>query len=125
MWDSGTPFADLVREALKSCTIRELEQRAVDPKSDYRPSRNVLWKLGQGESVKIHPGLVGAVAAAVGRPLHDVQIAAAQQFVGLMAGNPLDDSGDGSLVVAYVPGLTAEDMPRAAELLAQWKSEEA
>ncbi|MFF0744190.1 hypothetical protein ACFYVL_27705 [Streptomyces sp. NPDC004111] len=68
--------------------------------------------------------MVGAVAAAVGRPLREVQIAAAQQFVGLMAGDPLEGSEDGSLVVAYVPGLTAQDMPRATELLAQWKNDE-
>lgn len=124
MWDSGTPFADLVRDALGACTIRELTERAVDPRTGYRASRHTLWKLGQGESVKIHPPLVGAVAAAVGHPLREVQIAAAQQFVGLMAGNPLDDSEDGSLVVAYVPGLNAQDMPRATELLAQWKNDE-
>ncbi|WKK26844.1 hypothetical protein QZH56_15360 [Streptomyces olivoreticuli] len=124
MWESGAPFGDLVRQATADGTTwRKLAERALDPKTDYKASHTTLWKIANEQQVKIHPALVRAVAAAVGRPEREVQIAAAQQFVGLMAGDPLDVSTPTvGVVVAHVPGMTPEDMPKVQELLTRWSS---
>ncbi|AGP56840.1 hypothetical protein M271_26850 [Streptomyces rapamycinicus NRRL 5491] len=136
MWESGTPFADLVRDAAEGTTYRKMAEHAVDPRTEYRASHQTLWKIGSGEAVKIQPRLVRAVAAAVaevdrGRKggeaspvevwLRRVQIAAAQQYIGLMADDAIGASeADAAVVVAHVPGVTAADMPRVQELLRHW-----
>ncbi|MFI6055528.1 hypothetical protein ACIBCO_36260 [Streptomyces violascens] len=123
MWESGAPFSDLVREALEGASSRELAERAVDPITGYRAAHNTLWKIGQGQNVKINPELVRAVAAGIGKPEREVQLAAAQQYVGLVAGDPLDASTpEATIVVAHVPGAGPDDMPKLQELLNDWSS---
>ncbi|MEV5567589.1 hypothetical protein AB0L54_32750 [Streptomyces sp. NPDC052196] len=123
MWESGAPFSDLVREALEGASSRELADRAIDPTTGYRAAHNTLWKIGQGQNVKINPELVRAVAAAIRKPEREVQLAAAQQYVGLVAGDPLGASTpEATVVVAHVPGASAEDMPKLQELLKGWSA---
>ncbi|CAM5607667.1 hypothetical protein GCM10010329_17120 [Streptomyces spiroverticillatus] len=121
MWESGAPFAELVQEALQGTTSRQLAQRAVDPVTGFQATHTTLWKIGQGQSVKIHPGLVRAVAAGIGKPEREVQLAAAQQYVGLVAGDPLGAStAETTVVVAHVPGSGPKDMTKLQELLKTW-----
>ena len=127
MSEAGTPFADMVREALKApgATTRKLAQRGVDPETGYQLRHTAVWKIAQGEPVRISPALVRAVAAATGRPEREAQIAAAQEYVGLVADDPLGVStSEATVVVAHVPGVTAADMPKVQELLRQWASRE-
>jgi hypothetical protein len=120
VWESGTPFADLVREAAEGTTYRKLAEQAVDQRSGYRAAHTTLWKIAKGEQVKIHPALVRAVATATGRPEREVQIAAAQQYVGLVADEVGMFSPGAAVVVAHVPGMTAGDMPKVQDLLNRW-----
>lgn len=121
MWESGSPLADLVLEAAKTTTYRELAKRAIDRITGYEIDHQMLWKIAQGKPVKINPALVRAVAAAVGKPDREVQIAAAHQYIGLIADDPLNASTEeAQVIIAHVPGLTAADMPRAQEVLRQW-----
>ncbi|MEU7163119.1 hypothetical protein AB0A70_00465 [Streptomyces morookaense] len=63
------------------------------------------------------------MAAAIGMEVREVQIAAAQQYVGLMAGDPLGVSTpEAGVVIAHVPGMTPADMPKVQELLNHWAS---
>ncbi|MDT3395568.1 hypothetical protein RKE29_02700 [Streptomyces sp. B1866] len=126
MWESGTPFGDLVREAVAESTYRELAGKAIDPRTGYRTSHQTLWKIAHDEPVKINPPLVRAVAAAVRKPEHLAQIAAAQQYVGLVAGDPLGASTpEAAVVVAHVPGIKPEHMPLVHDLLKRWASGDA
>ncbi|RLU85868.1 hypothetical protein CTZ27_26230 [Streptomyces griseocarneus] len=119
--ETGTPFTDLVREAQTGKTLRALAELAVDPVTKRAVAHSTLWRIAQGQSIKIEPAVVRAVAEAVGKPLREVQLAAAQQFIGLMAGDPLGAStAEAAVVVAHVPGMTASDMPRVQRLLSQW-----
>lgn len=121
MWESGSPLADLVREAAQNTTYRDLAERAIDRITGFQTDHQMLWKIANGKPVKINPALVRAVAAAIGRPEREVQIAAAQQYIGLIADDPMEASTDEAQVfIAHVPGLTAADMPRAQEVLRQW-----
>jgi hypothetical protein len=76
--------ADRVGEG-RELTYRKFEERAIDPVSGYRPSRTVLWKVGNGQRVQIEPRLIRAIHAGLGLPLARVQAAAAFQYLGLSA----------------------------------------
>ncbi|MYT30491.1 MULTISPECIES: hypothetical protein [unclassified Streptomyces] len=74
--------------------------------------------------MKINPPLVRAVAAAIDRPMREVQLAASQQYVGLVTSDPFGASTEEmQVIVAHVPGMTAADMPRAQEVLRRWVAE--
>ncbi|MFD9863494.1 hypothetical protein [Streptomyces alboflavus] len=122
---AGTPFADLVREALrpKGMTFRKLAAGAVDPTSGHAISSSTVWKVADGQPIRIERKVVRAFAAGLGLPLRTVQLAVAEEYVGLVADDPLNAStADATVVVAHVPGLAAEDMPRVREVLAQFAS---
>ncbi|WP_030271235.1 hypothetical protein [Streptomyces sp. NRRL B-24484] len=124
MWES-TPFADMVREAAAAdgVTYRRLAESAIDPQTGQGLTHNSLWKIANGEPVKIAPWIVRAVAAAIGRDLREVQAAAAEQYIGLTAGDPFDaTTPSAAVVVAHVPGLRPADMPKVEELLRNWAS---
>ncbi|MER6360072.1 hypothetical protein [Kitasatospora sp. NPDC001527] len=121
-WES-TPFADMVREANEApgMTWRKLAERATDPQTGQSLTHNTLWKIAQGDMVKIAPWVIRAAAAALGRPVREVQAAAAEQYVGLVADDPFDvSSPDAAVVVAHVPGLRRADMPQVEALLRSW-----
>ncbi|MEV7777824.1 hypothetical protein [Kitasatospora sp. NPDC088351] len=121
-WES-TPFADMVREAQapEGMTWRKLAERATDPRTGQSLTHNVLWKIAQGDMVKIAPWMMRAIAAALGRPVREVQAAAAEQYIGLIADDPFDvSSADAAVVVAHVPGLRRADMPQVEALLRNW-----
>ncbi|WP_413800118.1 hypothetical protein [Streptomyces iranensis] len=118
-------MADLVRRAAEGTTYDALTKRGVDPKSGYRLPKSTLWRIANAQPVKINPALVRAVATAIDAPIRSVQLATAQQYVGLVADDPLNASTeDAQVVIAHVPGMRAEDMPRAQEVLRQWVANE-
>ncbi|AUG78070.1 hypothetical protein CFP65_3269 [Kitasatospora sp. MMS16-BH015] len=122
MWES-TPFAEMVREATtgEEVTYRKLAETAIDPKTGQQLTHNALWKIAHAEQVKISPWIVRAVAAALGKDVREVQAAAAEQYIGLTAGDPFDATTPGAaVVVAHVPGLRPADMPKVEELLRNW-----
>ncbi|GLW53943.1 hypothetical protein [Kitasatospora phosalacinea] len=124
MWES-TPFADLVRDAVagEGMTYRLLAEKAIDPQTQQALTHNTLWKIAHGEAVKISPWIVRAVAAAVGKSEREVQLAAAEQYIGLVADDPFGASDEqAAVVVAHVPGLRRSDMPKVEELLRGWAS---
>ncbi|MET8627954.1 hypothetical protein ABZW30_30145 [Kitasatospora sp. NPDC004669] len=127
MWES-TPFADMVREAAEpdGVTYRKLAERAIDPRTGQSLNHNALWKIANGDPIKISPWIVRAVAVAIDRDERDVQLAAAEQYIGLTAGDPFDaTTPEAAVVVAHVPGLRKADMPRVEELLRRFASGDA
>ncbi|MBZ6258799.1 hypothetical protein KVH22_25120 [Streptomyces olivaceus] len=86
----------------REMTWRQFEERAVDEESGHRPSRDTLWKVGHGKSVKIDRRVVGAIAAGLGLPPLRVQIAAAYQTTGLVVSEV-----QGGLV-AHQPGASPQ-----------------
>jgi hypothetical protein len=76
--------ADRVGEG-RELTYRAFQAKAIDEKSGYQPSVDVLWKVGTGKAFKLSPELVGAIAAGLGLPPGRVQAAAAYQYTGLVA----------------------------------------
>lgn len=114
------PFADIVREALavKGETLRRLAERCVDPQTGRVVGHSTLWKIADGQSYKRERWLVRAVAAGVGRDLAAVQAAAAEEWTGLVVGDPLKASTAGTtVVVAYASGTTPEELPILREKL--------
>lgn len=110
-------LAQLVQDGISGgVTYAQLSRRSVDPDSGYRPSANLLWKIGTGRDVKINPPLVAAIAAGLSLSPVRVQAAAAYQFTGY-ATKPL---GQGAVV--QESGAEAGDAARA--ILERWEKEE-
>ncbi|MEU5424007.1 hypothetical protein AB0H73_00125 [Streptomyces olivoreticuli] len=102
-------------------TYRKLAELAVDPKTGTQVGHSTIWRIAHEAPIKIDPAVVRAIAAAVGLPDREVQIAAAQEFVGLVATDAVGASTPGAtVVVAHVPGMTAGDMPKVQEMLRNW-----
>lgn len=101
-------------------TYEQLAERSTDDETGYRPSPNLLWKIGTGQEVKVNPALMRAIAAGLQLPLTRVQAAAARQYLGWQAVDPFDTPpGDDDEVVrvARRQGVTGSDLPRVeAEL---------
>lgn len=74
-------------------TYAQLSERSVDPETGYRPSANLLNRIGLGADVKINPPLVRAVTVGLGLPAARVEAAATRQFIGYAAIDP--DLGGG------------------------------
>jgi hypothetical protein len=110
-------LTQLVQDGISGgVTYAQLSKRSVDPDSGYRPSANLLWKVGTGRDVKINPPLVAAIAAGLSLPPVRVQAAAAYQFTGY-AIKPL---GQGAVV--HEPGAEAGDTAHA--ILERWEKGE-
>ncbi|MFD9069763.1 hypothetical protein [Streptomyces lasiicapitis] len=124
--DGGaTPFADLVREALRpdGMTYRKLAERMVDPETGYAISSSTVFKVSKGQAIRVERRVIRAFAAGLGLPLRDVQLAAAAEYIGLVADDPVHGSTqEAAVVVAHVPGLAAKDMDKVREVLAQFAS---
>lgn len=99
-------------------TYEQLAQRSVDPETGYRPSPNLVWRVGSGESIKVNPELVRALAAGLGLPLERVQAAAAYQFTGFVT----SELAGGRAV--HMPGANVEDAPKSRALMDSWAEEE-
>ncbi|MEU4067410.1 hypothetical protein AB0F25_34285 [Streptomyces wedmorensis] len=116
----GYPFADMVKAglAVKGETLRSFSARAVDPETGKRIPHNSLSKLAEGAGYRRERWLIGAIAAALGRPLEEVQRAASEEWTGLRVGDLLRASTPTTtVVVAYESGTTADDLPLLKEKL--------
>lgn len=99
-------------------TWRQLEGRAVDPETGYRPTKETLRKIAVGVTVKISPELVRAVAAGLSVDPDRAARAAALQYTGYVATNV------GSGVVLRDADADDDEMPRARAIVDRWEQEE-
>ncbi|PSJ29804.1 hypothetical protein B7P34_04650 [Streptosporangium nondiastaticum] len=123
----GTPFGDLLRAAKEETGLsyRKLAERAVDPTTGVMVGYTTLHRIAQDQSIHLEPGVVGAVAAAIGRSEREVRIAAAQQYCGLIADDPFGAStSEATVVVVHAPGTGRKDMPKVETLLRKWAAGE-
>lgn len=120
-----TALTRLVQEHVgdgRPMTIRAFAELAIDPETGISISKSTVGNLVQGHTIKITPAVLRAVAAGLGLPLVDVQLAATQQYVGLLLDDPFDTpSGDTDAVVrvAHKPGQKASDMPATRKFVEQ------
>ncbi|WP_407838486.1 hypothetical protein ACE1OC_22325 [Streptomyces sp. DSM 116496] len=119
----GTPFGDLVRSAKDETGLsyRDLAKRAIDPITGVEVKYATLFRIAKDKPIMLEPGVIGAVAAAIGRPERDVRIAASQQYCGLVADDPFEMSNDETtVVVVHAPGMGRKDMPKVEALLRRY-----
>jgi hypothetical protein len=79
-----SPLARLVSEAMaeRSLSLRSFTDLAIDPDTGYRMSHTLANRIRTGRSFRPTPQLMRAIAAGTGRPMREVQAAAAVQFLG-------------------------------------------
>lgn len=110
-------------------TYDQLVERSVDEETGYRPSRNLLQRIGTGQAVKMNPPLVRAVAAGLGLPLGRVEAAAHRQFIGTyVAVDPgVGGGGDDDEVirVARRGGVTPRDTGGVEEFVRRSRDDDA
>lgn len=118
-------LTDLVAERVgegREMTYRALEEKAEDPVTGYRPSRDLLWKVATGRPFRLTPEdgpkLVRAIAAGLGMEPRLAQAAAAYQFTGYVA----VELETGRAVLK--PGTQVGDAPKARSVLKRWEREE-
>lgn len=63
-------------------TVAAFHKKAVDAESGYKPSTGLIGKIVAGDTYKITPQLVGAIAAGLGIPREVVGAAAHLQLIG-------------------------------------------
>jgi hypothetical protein len=63
-------------------SVAAFVQRAVDPDTGYRPSNGLVGKIVRGETYKVTPQLVGAIAAGLGLSREIAAAAAHLQLIG-------------------------------------------
>lgn len=105
-------------------TWEQVAERAIDPRTGYQPSPNLLWKASAQQGIKINPPLVRAIAAGLGLPLLRVQEAAAREFIGWQIDDPFNTApGDDDVVVrvARTGAQEAADMPATQAFIEQAK----
>ncbi|WP_327333673.1 helix-turn-helix transcriptional regulator [Streptomyces anulatus] len=117
MPDHSDALTRLVQEHVgdgRALTIRAFAEQAIDPASGTSISKSTAGNLVQGHSVKITPEVLAAIAAGLGVPLAQVQLAAMRQYVGVVVDDPFGtDPGDDDTVVrvAHDADRDAESMP--------------
>lgn len=117
MPDRSDALTRLVQEHVgdgRELTVRAFAQAAIDPKSGTSISKSTAGNLVQGHSIKVTPEVLAAIAAGLGVPLAQVQLAAMRQYVGVVVDDPFGtDPGDDDTVVrvAHDADRDAEDMP--------------
>jgi hypothetical protein len=109
-------------------TYAQLSERSVDPESGYRPSANLLNRIGRGEDVKINHKLIAAITAGLGLPAARVEAAAARQFIGYAAIDPgLGGGGEDDEVIraARKGGTTPAQSPGVEEFVRRSRRDDA
>ncbi|MFC8282891.1 hypothetical protein [Streptomyces cyaneofuscatus] len=130
MPDHSDALTRLVQEHVgdgRALTIRAFAERAIDPKSGTSISKSTAGNLVQGHSVKISAEVLGAIAAGLGVPLAQVQLAAMKQYIGVVVDDPFDastDDDDTVVRVAHHPARGAEDMPAVRAFVERPRSTE-
>lgn len=120
-------IASVAGERGSGLTYAQLAERSVDPEGGYRPSANLLNRIGRGEQVKLNPSLIRAITAGLGLPAARVEAAATRQFIGMAAIDPgLGGGGDDDEVirVARRAGVTPGDSRRVEEFVRQSRDDD-
>lgn len=126
-WPYGTPFGDLLRAAKDETGLsyRRLAELAVDPKTQTKVGYTTLHRIAHDQPIMMFPGVAGAVWKAIGGNEREVRLAAAMQYCGAVAGDPLGASGDeATVVVVHAPGMGRKDMPKVESLLRKYAAGE-
>ncbi|KAB7834044.1 helix-turn-helix domain-containing protein [Streptomyces mobaraensis] len=126
-WPFGTPLGDLVRQVKdeRGISYRKLAEKAVDPKTKERVGYTTFHRIANDERIQVSPGVLGAIAAALGKPDQEVRVAASHQYCGLIADNPFEASaGEATVVVVHAPGVGRKDMPKVENLLRRYAAGE-
>jgi hypothetical protein len=107
-------------------TYEQLAERSFDEKSGYRPSRNLVNRIGTGQSIKVNPDLIAALAVGLDLPVTRVQAAAARQYLGWQAVDPgLGGGEDGEVIrVAQRRGATPGDRSAVGEFVSGSRTED-
>lgn len=96
-------------------TFEQLAERCIDTESGYQPSANLLWRIASGQSIKVNPELVAAIAAGLELNPQRVAAAAAHQYTGWapapLPPKPGEVVDDAVVRVARAAGVTPDDMP--------------
>lgn len=80
-------LADLInaragKRSGKPLSFDDLSDLCIDPDTRYKPSGSYLWKIAQGEDVKVNQSLIRALTAGLGLPAARVEAAAHRQYIG-------------------------------------------
>jgi hypothetical protein len=101
-------------------STREFAAAAVDPESDWAPSKSLVAKIIAGQGYDITPQLVSAVAAGLGLDREIVAAAAHLQVIGYT-----DAELSGGAPAKLIRTLDAADAPtdKARTVAERWDSE--
>lgn len=105
-------------------SVAEFARRAVDPDTQYSPSNGLVGKIVAGESYKITPELVSAIAAGLGVPRGVVGAAAHFQLIGY---DEAELEGDSQVRLVRLLGPDAAgdaDTPKARAVAQRWADED-
>jgi hypothetical protein len=122
-WPYGTPFGDLLRAARAETGLsyRKLAERAVDPRTNAKVGHTTLYRIAHDEPIHMLPGVAGAVWKAIGGDEREVRLAAAMQYCGAVADDPLGMGDDETtVVVVHAPGMGRQDMSKVENLLRRY-----
>jgi hypothetical protein len=86
-------------------------EKAVDPDTGYRPSNGLIGNIVAGQSYKINPRLIGAIAAGLGMSREVVGAAAHLQLIGYSEGE-LQEGAPATLMlrIGAEPGAPERDL---------------
>lgn len=113
-------------------TVAEFIRRAVDPDTGYSPSNGTVSKIITGQSYKVTPELVSAIAVGLNIPREVVGAAAHYQLIGYTIAE-LDGAPQVRLVRILGEGEAADraggrpvaDAPKARAVAERWAAEDA
>lgn len=95
-------------------------EAAVDPDTGYRPSNGLVGKIVRGDTYKVTPQLVGAIAAGLGLPREIAAAAAHLQLIGYEAAEL-----EGGAPAALMRRLGVEPGEPERLMAEKWASQEA
>ncbi|MEV0968472.1 hypothetical protein [Microtetraspora glauca] len=113
------------KKAQEGDSLRALAKRCVDPETGFDLKRPWLSMLAEGDMNRA-PELwrLRALAAGMSAPLQQLQLMAAQQWLGFSAETVDVQVGSGDHVIVPVPpGLTAADRAKVVRWAEQWARE--
>lgn len=116
-------LTELVRQHVgdeRRMSTREFAAAAVDPDTEWSPSKSLVAKIIAGQGYNITPQLVSAVAAGLGLDREIVAAAAHLQVIGYTEAE-LSNGAPAKLI--RVIGTDAGDDSKAREIAQRWEQE--
>ncbi|MFR0357306.1 hypothetical protein [Streptomyces sediminimaris] len=117
-------LTELVKSAVgrgKRWTLRDFAERAVDPETQWSPSKSLLGKIVNDEGFRVEPRLVSALAVGLGLPRGVVAAAAHWQVIGYSE-EELSTSAPATLV-RHLSSVGAP-APLARAVAERWEAED-